>query len=101
VAIGIVNTFDQTAGHGCITPTGGGEDLHVLATAVNTGSAGRIKQGVRVHYTPHEGAAGPSAQDVRLVVVSQCVALARLSDVPSSAPCRPPTASRPRESSSS
>lgn len=65
MAQGTVKWFNDAKGYGFITPTGGGRDLFVHHTAIQSQGFRTLREGQPVEYDPVDGPKGPQAENVR------------------------------------
>jgi CspA family cold shock protein len=65
VATGTVKWFSEQKGFGFITPEGGGEDLFVHHSNIDTEGYRTLDEGQRVEYETGQGRKGPEATKVR------------------------------------
>jgi cold shock protein len=65
---GTVKFFNNDRGYGFITPEGGGKDIFVHVTALQSAGLKGLKEGQRVSYEtqPDKRGRGPQAVDVQL-----------------------------------
>jgi CspA family cold shock protein len=66
MAQGTVKWFNAEKGFGFITPDGGGPDVFVHYSAIQSGGYRSLEEGQKVHYTVTQGNKGPQADDVTL-----------------------------------
>jgi CspA family cold shock protein len=67
MATGTVKWFNDQKGFGFITPDGGGKDLFVHQSAIQSGGFRTLKEGDKVQYDAEQGQKGPQAVNVRTV----------------------------------
>ena len=67
MAVGTVKWFNAEKGFGFITPEGGGEDLFVHFSAIQTQGYKTLDEGQRVEFETKQGPKGLQASDVRPV----------------------------------
>ncbi len=65
MATGTVKWFNDAKGFGFITQEGGGEDLFVHHSAINTDGFRSLQEGQRVEFDVARGPKGLQAQNVR------------------------------------
>jgi CspA family cold shock protein len=68
MATGTVKWFNDAKGYGFISPDGGGKDLFVHHSAIAGGGYKSLSEGAKVEFESAEGAKGPEAKNVQLVV---------------------------------
>jgi cold shock protein len=67
VAMGTVKWFNSTKGYGFIAPEGGGPDVFVHISAVETAGYTNLAEGARISYELVSGRSGKmSAENLRL-----------------------------------
>lgn len=64
MAQGVVKWFNGDKGYGFITPDGGGKDLFVHFSAINSSGFRSLDEGDRVEFTEAPGDKGPQATQV-------------------------------------
>ncbi|MDX9874904.1 MAG: cold-shock protein [Spongiibacteraceae bacterium] len=62
---GSVKWFNESKGFGFITPAGGGADLFVHFSAIETSGFKTLAEGQSVTYVAGQGKKGPQAEQVR------------------------------------
>lgn len=62
---GTVKWFNPDKGYGFIAPDGGGTDVFVHFSALDSGSNGTLEDDQRVEFEVTEGDRGPRAEQVR------------------------------------
>ena len=67
MAQGIVKWFNAEKGYGFITPTGGGQDLFVHFSAIQSDGYRSLEEGQDVEFEVGQGTKGPQATGVRAV----------------------------------
>ena len=67
MAQGIVKWFNAEKGYGFITPVGGGEDLFVHFSAIQSAGYRSLDEGQAVEFDVTSGPKGPQAANVRLL----------------------------------
>jgi CspA family cold shock protein len=65
MSIGTVKFFNTTKGFGFISPDGGGKDVFVHATAVETAGMRSLQEGERVSFDVQPDARGSKAVNLR------------------------------------
>jgi CspA family cold shock protein len=65
MSIGTVKFFNTTKGFGFISPDGGGKDVFVHATAVETAGMRSLQEGERVSFDEQPDARGSKAVNLR------------------------------------
>ena len=65
MSIGTVKFFNTTKGFGFISPEGGGKDVFVHATAVETAGMRSLQEGQRVSFDVQPDARGSKAVNLR------------------------------------
>ncbi|NUU18921.1 cold-shock protein [Cellulomonas humilata] len=65
MAQGIVKWFNAEKGYGFITPTGGGQDLFVHFSAIQSDGYRSLEEGQGVEFEVGQGTKGPQAEQVR------------------------------------
>jgi CspA family cold shock protein len=65
MAQGIVKWFNAEKGYGFITPTGGGQDLFVHFSAIQSDGYRSLEEGQGVEFEVGQGTTGPQAEQVR------------------------------------
>ena len=65
MATGTVKWFNDSKGFGFITPDGGGKDVFVHHTAIQTEGFRSLAEGQKVEYEVTQGPKGPQATNVR------------------------------------
>ncbi|NCT92525.1 cold-shock protein [Cellulomonas sp. APG4] len=65
MAHGTVKWFNAEKGYGFITPTGGGSDLFVHFSAIQSDGYRSLEEGQEVEFQAGQGAKGPQAEQVR------------------------------------
>jgi CspA family cold shock protein len=64
MATGTVKWFNADKGYGFITPDGGGADLFVHFSAIQSSGYRTLEEGAKVEYEEAEGQKGPQATNV-------------------------------------
>lgn len=64
---GTVKWFNEQKGYGFISPEGGGDDLFVHHSNIDSEGFRSLNEGQKVEYEPGEGRKGPEATKVRVV----------------------------------
>jgi cold shock protein len=67
MASGTVKWFNDAKGYGFIAPDGGGKDLFVHFSNINSGGFRSLPEGARVEYEAREGSKGPEAVNVTVL----------------------------------
>jgi CspA family cold shock protein len=67
MAIGTVKFFNSSKGFGFITPEGGGKDVFVHATAVETAGMRSLNEGQRVSFEIQQDSRGGKAVNLKAV----------------------------------
>jgi len=65
MAQGTVKWFNAEKGYGFITPAGGGADLFVHFSAIQSDGYRLLEEGREVEYEAGQGTRGPQAEQVR------------------------------------
>lgn len=65
MAVGTVKWFNSTKGYGFISPDGGGPDVFVHHTAIQSTGYRELTEGQRVEFESEAGSKGPQATSVR------------------------------------
>ena len=65
MAQGTVKWFNAEKGYGFITPAGGGQDLFVHFTAIQSDGYRTLEEGQAVEFEVGQGSKGPQAEQVR------------------------------------
>lgn len=65
MSTGTVKWFNEQKGFGFITPDGGGRDLFVHHSNIDTPGFRTLAEGQRVEFEAAEGKKGPEAREVR------------------------------------
>ena len=65
MATGTVKWFNDAKGYGFITPDGGGKDVFVHHTAIQSEGFRSLAEGEKVEFEVTEGPKGPQASNVR------------------------------------
>ncbi|MEO9224608.1 MAG: cold-shock protein [Acidimicrobiales bacterium] len=65
MATGTVKWFNSTKGFGFIAPDGGGEDLFVHHSAIQTNGYRELTEGQKVEFEATQGQKGMQASDVK------------------------------------
>lgn len=64
---GTVKWFNADKGYGFITPDGGGNDLFVHFTAIQSSGYRSLEEGQRVEFEVTQGQKGPQAGEVHAI----------------------------------
>jgi cold shock protein len=64
MATGTVKWFNDAKGYGFISPEGGGKDLFVHHSSIQSSGFRSLAEGAKVEYEPREGQKGPEATNV-------------------------------------
>jgi len=64
---GAVKWFNDSKGFGFITPDGGGKDVFVHQSAIESSGLRSLAEGDRVEFQTEQGAKGPQAKDVKKI----------------------------------
>jgi CspA family cold shock protein len=64
---GTVKWFNDSKGFGFITPDGGGKDVFVHQTAIESSGFRSLAEGDRVEFATEQGPKGPQAKDVKKI----------------------------------
>jgi CspA family cold shock protein len=64
---GAVKWFNDSKGFGFITPDGGGKDVFVHQSAIESSGFRTLAEGDRVEFQTEQGAKGPQAKDVKKI----------------------------------
>jgi CspA family cold shock protein len=67
MATGTVKWFNDAKGYGFITPEGGGKDLFVHHSQIQSSGFRTLTEGAKVEYEAREGQKGPEATNVTVV----------------------------------
>ena len=67
MAQGTVKWFNAEKGYGFIAVDGGGPDVFVHYSAIESTGFRTLDEGQRVEFQPEESAKGPRAGDIRLI----------------------------------
>ncbi|MFC8193433.1 cold-shock protein [Cellulomonas sp. NPDC057328] len=65
MAQGTVKWFNAEKGYGFITPDGGGQDLFVHYSAIQSSGYRSLEEGQAVDFEVGQGSKGPQAEQVR------------------------------------
>ena len=65
MATGTVKWFNDAKGFGFITPDGGGKDVFVHHTAIQSEGCRSLAEGEKVEFEVTQGPKGPQASNVR------------------------------------
>lgn len=65
MSTGIVKWFNDSKGYGFITPSGGGEDLFVHHSEIESAGYASLQEGQSVQFEIGEGKKGPCATKVK------------------------------------
>jgi cold shock protein len=64
---GAIKWFNDSKGFGFITPDGGGKDVFVHQSAIESSGFRSLAEGDRVEFQTEQGAKGPQAKDVKKI----------------------------------
>ena len=67
MATGTVKWFNAEKGYGFITPDGGGADLFVHFSAIQSSGYKTLEEGAKVEFEESQGQKGPQATNVTTV----------------------------------
>ncbi|OPZ10061.1 MAG: Cold shock protein ScoF [candidate division BRC1 bacterium ADurb.BinA364] len=65
MSTGTVKWFNEQKGYGFITPDGGGDDLFIHYSNIDSEGFRTLQEGQKVEYTAAQGRKGPEATKVR------------------------------------
>jgi len=65
LSTGTVKWFNEQKGYGFITPDGGGDDLFIHYSNIDSEGFRTLQEGQKVEYTAAQGRKGPEATKVR------------------------------------
>jgi len=65
--LGTVKWFNDAKGYGFITPEGGGKDVFVHQSAIDSSGFRSLTEGDRVKFETEQGPKGPQAKNVKKI----------------------------------